>query len=136
MEPASEHAIPGRLGAVSGRAKLLPSGRYACVKGAQGQASCWQCHVMLMTHSFCTLFNQSPGLFFVFFFPGPLRAYGSSQTRGRIGAAAATLCHTRAAPDLSCTCDLCCSLQQCWILYPLSKAMDRAHILTETMSGP
>ena len=37
--------------------------------------------------------------------------------------------------DLSCICDLCCSLQQCWILNPLRKARDRTCILMETMSG-
>ena len=34
----------------------------------------------------------------------------------------------------SCICDLCCSLQQCLILNPLSKPRDQTHILTETMS--
>ena len=35
----------------------------------------------------------------------------------------------------SCICDLCPSLQQCWILNPLSKARDWIHILTEAMLG-
>ena len=33
--------------------------------------------------------------------------------------------------DPSCICDLRCSLQQCWILSPLSKAMDQTHVLME-----
>ena len=37
-----------------------------------------------------------------------------------------------ATPDLSCACDLCCSLQQHWILNPLSKARDRTRILMDT----
>ena len=37
-----------------------------------------------------------------------------------------------AMPDPSCTCDLCCSLQQCQILNPLSKARDGARILMDT----
>ena len=34
--------------------------------------------------------------------------------------------------DLSHVCNLHCSSQQCWILNPLSKAKDRAHILMDT----
>ena len=34
-----------------------------------------------------------------------------------------------ATPDLSCICDLQCSLQQCWILNPMSEARDQTHIL-------
>ena len=37
-----------------------------------------------------------------------------------------------ATPDLSCICDLYCSLRQCWILNPL-KARDRTCILMDTM---
>ena len=46
--------------------------------------------------------------------------YGSSQARGQIGAAAASL----GTPDLSCICDLRCSSQQYQILNPLSEARD------------
>ena len=31
--------------------------------------------------------------------------------------------------------NLCCSLRQCWILHPLSKAGDGTRILTDTVSG-
>ena len=34
-----------------------------------------------------------------------------------------------ATPDLNCICSLHRSLQQYWILNPLSKARDRTHIL-------
>ena len=37
--------------------------------------------------------------------------------------------YTTATADLSCICDLCCSLRQCQILNPLSEARDRSHIL-------
>ena len=37
--------------------------------------------------------------------------------------------------DSSCICDLRCSLQQRWILNPLSEARDRTGILIDTMSG-
>ena len=36
--------------------------------------------------------------------------------------------------DLSCICDLHRSLQQHWILNPLSEARDRTHILMESVS--
>jgi len=36
---------------------------------------------------------------------------------------------------ISCICDLCCSLLQCWILNPLSKAREKHHILICTLSG-
>ena len=38
-------------------------------------------------------------------------------------------------PDPSFIFNLCCSLQQCQILNPLSEARDQARILTDTMSG-
>jgi len=63
-------------------------------------------------------------------------AYGRSQARGQIGAATEAYATAMAALDLSCFCDLCCSLWQCRILKPLSKARDPTCILTETMSGP
>ena len=48
------------------------------------------------------------------------------------------LAHTtaRATPDLSHICDLCCNLEQHWILNPLGKTRDWTHILTEKASGP
>ena len=39
-----------------------------------------------------------------------------------------------ATPDPSCTCDLRHSLQQPWILHPLSEARDGTRVLTETVS--
>ena len=48
-------------------------------------------------------------------------AYGSSQARGRIGAAPASLQHS---PSNMGVCDLYCSAWQSWILNPLSKARD------------
>ena len=53
-----------------------------------------------------------------------------------IRVAAAAYATATAPPDLSCICDLCHSLQQCWILNLLSKAGCWTHILTETALGP
>ena len=71
-------------------------------------------------------------MFFVCLFFGLLSlfraapaAYGSSQARGLIGAAAAGLATATAMPDLGHVCDLCQSSRQCQILYLLSKAIDR-----------
>ena len=67
-----------------------------------------------------------------FFLPFRARpeAYRSSQAKGRIGAAAASL--HMATLDPSHICDQCCSLQQCWILNPLNKARDQTHIFMDT----
>ena len=64
------------------------------------------------------------GTFFFFFlsFTATPGAYGNSQARDRIRAAAAGLRHSNSDP--SCICDLCLSLEQPWILNPLSKAGD------------
>ena len=56
---------------------------------------------------------------FFFLFIATLAAYGSSWARGWIRASAA---------------GLCCSLQQCWILNPLSEARGQTCILIDTMS--
>ena len=59
-------------------------------------------------------------------------AYGSSQARGRIRAAAEAYATATANQDLSIICDLCCSLWQHRILNPLSKARDQNCILMDT----
>ena len=70
--------------------------------------------------------------FFFFHFRDAPVAYGSSQARGQIGTAAARLYTTATAtPDSSRICDLCCSLQQRWILNPLIKPRDWTCILME-----
>ena len=63
-------------------------------------------------------------------------AYGNSQYRGRIGAAAGAYGTATTTPDLGYLCDPHCSLCQGLILNPLSEARDQTHILTERMSGP
>ena len=75
-------------------------------------------------------------LFFFFYCMAAPAAHGRSWARGRIGAAAAGLCQATATADPSRLCKLCHSLQQCWILTPLSKARDQTCILTETALGP
>ena len=53
----------------------------------------------------------------------------------RAGTGAANMVYTTATTtlDLSHICDLCCNLQQCQILNPLSEARDQTQILTDTM---
>ena len=60
-------------------------------------------------------------------------AYGISQARGWIGAVTYTT--ATAAADLSRIYGLCCSLQQCRIINPLSEARDWTYILIDTMLG-
>ena len=64
---------------------------------------------------------------FVFLGPHP-SAYGHSQARGQIRAAAAALHHSQ-TPDLSLICYLHCSSWQCQILNSLSRARGQTHIL-------
>ena len=54
--------------------------------------------------------------------------YRSSQARGRIIAAAASLCQPQQCGIL----DLCHNLWQCQILNPLGKARDRTYVLMDT----
>ena len=59
--------------------------------------------------------------------------YGSSWARGQIRATAVAYATAMVRAYLSFFWDLRHSLQQCWILNPLSKARDGTHIFTETM---
>ena len=80
---------------------------------------------------------EGVGLGFVcFLFTAAPEAFGNYQARGQIGAAAEAYTKATATLDLSCICDLQCSLWQNRILNPLSQARDRTHILTATTSGP
>ena len=65
-------------------------------------------------------------IFFFFFglFRATLVAYGSSQARGEIGAAAARLHHSHSNADPSSVCDLHPSSHQRWILNPRGEAKD------------
>ena len=74
------------------------------------------------------LFSSLNVSFVFFFFWLLLPAYGSSQARGQIRAAAASHSHTIATLDLRCVCDLHCSSQQCWIPNPLSEVRDQTRI--------
>jgi len=62
-------------------------------------------------------------------------AYGSSQTRGRVGAATGAYPTATTMLDLGYICDLRSSLWQLWIPNPLSEARDQTHILMDTMSS-
>ena len=75
-------------------------------------------------------------LFFFFLFTATPVAYGSSQARGQIGAAAEAYVTVTATLDPSCICNLHHSLCQLQILNTLSKARDQTHILTETIFCP
>ena len=74
-------------------------------------------------------------IFFSFFLMATPTACRSSQATGQIGAAAAVYTTATTIPDPSRICDLCHSLQQHWILNPLSEARDQILILTDTMLG-
>ena len=72
-------------------------------------------------------------LFIIFyFFRAAGVAYGSSQARGRLGATAASLCHSHSNVRYSRICDLRHNSWQHWILNPLSEARDQPSILMDT----
>ena len=73
--------------------------------------------------------------FFAFFlFRAALAVYGSSQARGQIRAAAASLSHNKAGSEMLQK--LHHSSWQRWILNPWSEARDQAHILMDTSWDP
>ena len=105
--------------------KLTPSEIYQGIETERTSILPIQGFVCLFLFCFALFFNISAPA-----------AYGSSLARGRIEAAAEAYTTATETMDLSHTCKLHFSLQQCWILNPLSEAKDRTHILTETMWGP
>ena len=81
----------------------------------------------------CT--DPTPKVNYSFLFPffrATLKAYGRSQARDQIGAAAEVLSSATATMDPRCICDLHHSLWQCQVLNPLSEARDQTHILIDT----
>ena len=62
-------------------------------------------------------------------------AYTSSQARAELELQLPAYTTATATLDLRCSCDLHCSLWQCWILNPLSKTRDWIHILMGATSG-
>ena len=98
----------------------------------------WLCSPFLRLEQLCRQWEYSLCLFFVFvclfvlLFRATSVEHGSSQARGRIGAAAAAYTIATAMQNQSHICDPYHSSQQCWILNPLSKARDWTHILMGT----
>ena len=77
------------------------------------EARNWTCVLMDTSQiCFCWAIMGSTLFFFSFFL---FMAYA----RGQVRAVAEAHATVRATPDLSCICNLCCSLQQCQILNPL-----------------
>ena len=71
--------------------------------------------------------------YYYYFFRAALEAYGSSQARGGIGAAAAGLATATATTwDLGLICNLHHSSWQHWIPNPQSEARDPTHVLMDT----
>ena len=97
---------------------------------------CFTLKILLKTNqvssAVCMQLQHQTGATF-FFFSGLFRAipqaYGGSQTRGQIGATAASQHHSHAAPYPSQACDLHHSSRQRQI--PLSKARDQTFALMD-----
>ena len=64
-----------------------------------------------------------------FIFRATPAAYGGSWARVRLELQLLTYATATATQDPNCICDLRHSLQQCWILNPLSKARNQTCIL-------
>ena len=92
----------------------------------------WVNRIALSLHIGILLSNKKEWTIF-FLFRTTLMAYGSSHARGRIRAAAVHHSHSsaRSEPHPISICDLCYSLQQGWILDPMSEARDQTHILMD-----
>ena len=86
-----------------------------------------QWEVIFLTKAF--FFNSFLIFNFFFLFMATPGAYGSSQARDQIWAAAARLHNSNTKPKLCLWPSL--QLRQCWILNPLSKARDRTCILMD-----
>ena len=89
----------------------------------------WQQQIL---NSLCHRGNSpDPFIYLFHLFKAAPAAYGISQARGPIRAAAARAA-ARATREPSHVCDLCYSSQQHWILNPLTKARDQTHVLMDT----
>ena len=94
--------------------------------------------VAQVTHSgralglWCGSSQHSPPPFFLF--GTAPAAYGSSQAKGRIRAAAASLHHSHSNVRSDCFCNLHHSSRQCWILNLLSEDRDQTCILLDASS--
>ena len=81
-----------------------------------------------------SIISQYPISFFFLLFVATLAAYGSSQVRGRMGAAATGLYHSHGTSRFQHIFNLQCGLRQSWILNPLNEARDQTCILMDTTS--
>ena len=73
--------------------------------------------------------------FCLFLFTATPLAYDSSWTRVKLELQLQAYATAMATLDLSHICNLCCTLQKCWMLIPLSKARDQTLVLKDTTFG-
>ena len=94
-----------------------------------------QLHIQEYNLFFCLIKMSLECIVLCFFlFRVAPAAFGSSQVRGGIGTAAEEYTTATAKPDPSHIPDLCHSLQQHWILNPLSKSRGQTHMLRDIIS--
>ena len=138
-----------------GKISIIASARTGCSRGASPAFRClcrWhlllapypRSHclsiLLLLLHNWGKYLPSIQGcceVLFCFVFPfclfrAILKAYESSQARGRIRAVTTTTATTTATPDPSHIFDLYHSSWQCWILNPLSEARDWTYVLMDT----
>ena len=96
-------------------------------------ATCFPC-VFFLFRYYYLLFLLNIFLYHFFFFLWP-HLWHMEVPRLGVNLELPAYTTATAMPEPSCICDLYYSLWQRWILYPLSKARDQMHILTDTTSG-
>ena len=102
------------------------------LKGLDDAQNTWRISLTNDAHCFIFL-NFDEHVAFFFSFTAAPAAYGISQVRGEIIAAAVTYVTATATLALSGLSNLC--LWKHWILNPQREARDGTHILTETTLG-
>ena len=90
----------------------------------------WQDFSLLLSIGF--LFDVFMTFFFFFFFRAAPTAYGNSQTRGQIRAAATGLHHSHSNENPSHVFNLCHSSWWRWTLNPLSGTRDQTWVFMDT----
>ena len=95
-------------------------------------AQCFFLYLQSQRHTIFKFLSDSSIWFIFFLFRAASTAYGSSQARDQLRAAATSQHHNHHTPDLRPICDLHHSSQQRQILNLLSKVQDWTHILMDT----
>ena len=93
-------------------------------QGSNSNCSCEVHHSCRILNPLCHSRNSKKILFSFSFFMAALVAYGCSRLGVELELQQQAYATATAMSYLSCLCNQCCSLWQCWIRNPLSKGRD------------